>query len=447
MRAARVSAVLEPPSTFVRIAGSYHIFAEGQEHRACRRRVAVVVLGDLGRSPRTCYHALALAEAGVAVDLLGYCETALDPIVAGHAGIRVHALRAPRAHGPRAGFVARGAARVLRQSVELLHALLVRVAAPDVVLVQNPPAVPTLAVALAAARLRRARLIVDWHNFGWAMMVPRLGAGHPIVRAARAHERTLGRRADRHLVVSSAMALELARHGIPGAVVFRDRPAARFVPLTASARDAVRARIAARLDLPPTAASPAWVVSPLGWTADEDVAVLLDACEHYARAVADAPGARELLVLCTGTGPLREAWRARFAGARLRRVHLRALWVEAAEYPEVVAAADLGISVHRSTSGLDLPMKIADLQGAGVPVCALDYGPCLGEMVRAGDNGLLFRSAEELGEQLATMFGGAAEGAELLARLRAGTARASVGRWHDAWEATAAPLFRSGVDP
>src|SRR4029077_5100988 len=115
---------------------------------------------------------------------------------------------------------------------------------------------------------------------------------------------------------------------------------------------------------------------------------------------------------------------------------------EAEEYPRVVAAADLGVSVHRSTSGLDLPMKIADLQGAGVPVCALDYGPGLGEMIRHGDNGLLFRDATELAEQLQRLFGARADDDDLLARLRAGTARAAGTRWHDAWAETAGPVLR-----
>ena len=43
------------------------------------QRVAVVVLGDLGRSPRMQYHARALAKSGVNVDLVGESGAAVLP--------------------------------------------------------------------------------------------------------------------------------------------------------------------------------------------------------------------------------------------------------------------------------------------------------------------------------------------------------------------------------
>lgn len=36
------------------------------------KRVCVVVLGDVGRSPRMQYHALSLAASGFDVDIIGY---------------------------------------------------------------------------------------------------------------------------------------------------------------------------------------------------------------------------------------------------------------------------------------------------------------------------------------------------------------------------------------
>jgi hypothetical protein len=112
-------------------------------------RVIVAVLGDLGRSPRMLYHALALADSEADVELVGYRESELPADVARHPHIRVWPLRAEesiRAGG--VGFVVRGVLRVVRQGAELLRLLLRRVPAPDVLLVQNPPAVPSLAIAL-----------------------------------------------------------------------------------------------------------------------------------------------------------------------------------------------------------------------------------------------------------------------------------------------------------
>jgi len=101
----------------------------------------------------------------------------------------------------------------------------------------------------------------------------------------------------------------------------------------------------------------------------------------------------ELVILVTGDGARRAEFERRFAGLPARRIQLRARFLEPEDYPRVVGSADLGLCLHRSSSGLDIPMKIADLFGAGVPVCALDYGACLAERVRHGDNGLLFSNA------------------------------------------------------
>ena len=86
-----------------------------------------------------------------------------------------------------------------------------RVPKPDMILVQNPPSVPTLAVAWPAAHLRGARLVIDWHNLSHTVPAVSLGEQHRAVRALARSERRWARRADAHLTVSPAMAEWLQR--------------------------------------------------------------------------------------------------------------------------------------------------------------------------------------------------------------------------------------------
>ena len=81
-------------------------------------------------------------------------------------------------------------------------------------------------------------------------------------------------------------------------------------------------------------------------------------------------------------------------------------------------------------------MKIADMFGAGLPVCALDDGGCLREMVRPGDDARLFRSADDLAALVDELLGAFPIATPGLDRLRAGALSAAAGpRWEDEWRA------------
>jgi beta-1,4-mannosyltransferase len=78
-------------------------------------------------------------------------------------------------------------------------------------------------------------------------------------------------------------------------------------------------------------------------------------------------------------------------------------------------------------------MKVADLFGARVPVCALDYGACLAERVRHGENGLLFSNSRQLAELLFDMFETFPAQSPLLDRLRVGANRSARPTWEEGW--------------
>lgn len=417
-------------------------------------RVAVVVLGDLGRSPRMQYHARALAAAGVSVDLVGESGAALLSDLQRNERVKCHYLARTGRRTAHTGmlFLILSAWRALRQSAALIWILIVRLRRPDVVLVQTPPAIPTLLLATMAARLRRARLIFDWHNFGFSMLALRLGPTHWAVRLSRWHERRMAAWASAHLCVSRAMRQQLHDNWNVDAIVLYDEPAEQFTPTPGHMRADFLSRILRPVAFVPfdwiDARRPAVIVTSTSWTADEDFGLLLDAAARADRILTNnaalAGSVPDLFVVVTGDGPLRPAFEQRARSLALKRVHLHTVWLVTEDYARLLGSADLGVCMHRSASGVDLPMKIADMFGAGLPVCALNYGPCLSERIDHGRNGLLFASADELAAQWMELFRGFPQPSPLLERLRRGVTTSSSLRWSENWRQQAASCFFGG---
>jgi len=414
-------------------------------------RVAVIVLGDLGRSPRMQYHARALAAAGAEVDLIGEAGTPVLADLRANSRITCHRLGAAprRAARTQAGFLISATGRVVRQSAQLLVLLLAKLRRPTFLLVQTPPALPVLLLAAIAAKLRRTKLIIDWHNFGYAMLALRLGSSHWLVQFSRLYEQRMARQATAHLCVSRAMCEQLRRECGIDPTLFYDEPADQFTPVPSHMRAHLLSQVLATVVFVPfdwTASHrPAVIVTSTSWTADEDFDLLLEAAQRTDRLLTRTAGqgstVPDLFVLITGDGPLRPRFEERLRSLDLRRVHLHTMWLEGDDYARLLGSADLGVCLHRSASGVDLPMKVADMFGAGLPVCALNYGPCLGERITHGENGLLFSGADELAAQWLELFRGFPQPSPLLERLRRGVATASSRRWSQNWKEQVAPLF------
>jgi beta-1,4-mannosyltransferase len=414
-------------------------------------RAVVLALADLGRSARMQYHARALAASGVDVDFVGYEGTPLPKSVSESPRITVHRI------GP--------STLRLRQSSAFAYALVAIVDTlrlsyrlwrklrtlplPNLVLAQNPPAFPTLAVSWWTLHRKHVRFIVDWHNLGYTVLRLRLGGWHPAVRLARWYERRDARTVDVNICVSRGLAAFLqSRFGVAQAHVLYDRPASAFVALDRMEREQFRQGLYGRLGV--RIGATGLIVCPTSWTEDEDFDLVIEAVvrlEDRIRGWEAASASRrftDLVILVTGDGARRLQFERRFAGLPARRVQLRTRWLEPEEYPRVVGSADLGLCLHRSSSGLDIPMKIADLFGAGVPVCALDYGACLAERVRHGDNGLLFSTGNQLADVLFDLFEGFPADQSLLGRLRAGARRSARPTWEEGWMREAKPLLLPG---
>jgi beta-1,4-mannosyltransferase len=391
------------------------------------------------------YHAVSLAEAGSEVDLIGLEGAAVVPAVASNPRISVHRLPdrsfAGRSKGGVRRFVFSSAARGVGQGLRLFS-LLMRIPKPDTILVQNPPAYPTLFIARIVSRLRGARFVIDWHNLSHTIAAVKVGAGHRAVKALARSERRGAKKASAHLTVSKSLADWLAREYGAKATVVYDRPGRAFTRPSAEEAAALWDKVAKETQL--GAERPPIVVCPTSWTPDEDFDLLLEALERAERqisrgdAVTSTPA---LAVFLTGRGALRDAFNARAARRNFKAIAVKTIWLEPADYPTLIGMADLGLCLHQSSSGLDLPMKLADLRGSGVPVAVFDYAPVLSEVMTQGHEGVTFHDPGDLANLLVSVAHRSLAPDSPLTASRAWLAGHPPERWDAQWEAQARPVL------
>uniref|UniRef100_A0A8C8UCN7 Chitobiosyldiphosphodolichol beta-mannosyltransferase n=1 Tax=Peromyscus maniculatus bairdii TaxID=230844 RepID=A0A8C8UCN7_PERMB len=416
--------------------------------------VVVVVLGDVGRSPRMQYHALSLAQNGFSVTLLGFYS---EWRAGTWEGCSARSLAGPR--------VLQYGVKVVFQAVYLLWKLMCTDPAAYIFL-QNPPGLPAIAVCWLVGCICGSRLVIDWHNYGYSIMGLVHGPQHPIVLLAKWYEKFFGRLSHLNLCVTNAMREDLAENWRIRAVTVYDKPASFFkeTPLdlqhelfmklsrTYSAfqscsepsepgmeRSAFTERDCRSGVVRSLHGRPALLVSSTSWTEDEDFSILLRALESRCVAAFAARSLSVTFLLCVGKGPLREHYRHLIGQKHLQHVQFCTPWLEAEDYPLLLGSADLGVCLHMSSSGLDLPMKVVDMFGCCLPVCAVSF-KCLHELVRHGENGLVFKDAEELAAQLQMLFSKFPDPAGKLNQFRKELRESEQLRWDESWQRTVLPL-------
>ncbi|EKM83670.1 hypothetical protein AGABI1DRAFT_51041 [Agaricus bisporus var. burnettii JB137-S8] len=399
------------------------------------------------------YHAQSFAQHGFLTDLIGYGGSKPIPALERLATLRLHHLpELPTAVGG-LPFILAAPIKVILQVISILAVLLILIRAPpEFILVQNPPSIPTLLLVQIVGKIRGSKVIIDWHNLGYSILALKLGERHFLVHVAKWFEKTFGRHAYAHLFVTQAMKDYLTKEwDLKGKkVVLYDRPPKHFHRASPSETHDLFLRLGSSLSIdkspaPPESTlltemkpyspstssplagasslhetslpslrsdRPAVVVSSTSWTPDEDFSILLDALEMYEQHAQDrdaqhkesTSGLPKLLVIVTGKGPLRSTYMQRINELQKtwKWVRCVSLWLEAKDYPILLGSADLGVSLHSSSSALDLPMKVVDMFGCGLPVCALNFG-CLHELVKDQINGLVFSDATQLADQLETL--------------------------------------------
>ena len=292
------------------------------------------------------------------------------------------------------------------------------------------------------AWIRRSKIVVDWHNYGHTLLGETILL-KPLVPIYRWYEKGFGRRlGDANLAVTDAMNRQLAgpkfrvKHSV---LTLHDRPAQIFQPVTNAGerlnflsnlketRKDAKNIVDGALRL---------VVSSTSWTADEDFGILLDALMKYASPSTTTEPPAPILAIITGKGPQKQAYIDKIKEledqGKLPGIRILTAWLSTRDYASLLACADLGVSLHKSSSGVDLPMKVVDMFGAGLPVAAYSAFESFSELIKENQNGCGFETADQLSEIFTRLLG--IDGAEELARLKKGAISEGSLRWDEEWD-------------
>ncbi|CEJ84228.1 hypothetical protein VHEMI03416 [[Torrubiella] hemipterigena] len=416
--------------------------------------IQIVVVGDIGRSPRMQYHAISFAKLNRMVDIVGFRETARHPELIGNPNVNVFPLTpVPEwIAWNNLPFFINIPCKVLQQFYTLYCTLMYTAPAAKWMVLQNPPSIPLFHIALFVSWMRGSKIVVDWHNYGHTILAQNK-LYSLFVPIYRWYEMRIGRfLGNANLAVTDAMTAQLqgAKYKLKGPIrTLHDRPAAIFEPVQSdSDRMAILQRIpeTKKMAKDILSGSVRLIVSSTSWTADEDFGMLLDALMAYAipEVVAEKKDFPvPILAIITGKGPQKEAYLAKIKelteAGKLPGIQVTTAWLSNRDYAGLLAASDLGISLHKSSSGVDLPMKVVDMFGAGLPVAAYSDFESFGELVKEGQNGCGFVNANELTAIFRRLLSD--EGAKELSTLKQGAVKEGSLRWDEQWTSVVPKLM------
>jgi beta-1,4-mannosyltransferase len=189
---------------------------------------------------------------------------------------------------------------------------------------------------------------------------------------------------------------------------------------------------------------PLFLISSTSWTVDEDFSILLTAMILLEKKMMESDRVfPAIMCVITGKGPMKEYYEREMKKSSWNYCHFITTWLSSSDYPQALGCADLGISLHTSSSGLDLPMKVLDMYGAGLPVCAVKYA-CLEELVDHGVTGWTFSTPLELSDLLMKVLLDFPENRQLKAMKQSIQLRYQSQRWKDSWRHVMTSILSGG---
>ncbi|KAL7711762.1 chitobiosyldiphosphodolichol beta-mannosyltransferase isoform X1 [Entamoeba marina] len=414
----------------------------------------LLVLGDIGRSPRMEFHAIELSKQ-CPVSVVCYEETAPLATIQDNKEITLFGLRVM---SPLKAIPFRTVVYLLFYaplkfaflSIQLLYVF------PNYshIVIQNPPALPSFLIAAIVKILTGCSVVVDWHNTAYSivMNVHNLKETSFIIRLLKFYELFIPLIFDYHFTVTKAMKDFLIDYHFSSKriTVLYDKP---FINLTStpSQRNELLIRLRSTFpditkpfidELVENNTNIVCGVSSTSWTPDEDFGVLFEALKNYEKKH------RRF----TKIGPLKSYYEELLKKENMKRVCVIPVWLEHEDYPKLLAACQFGISLHQSSSKLDLPMKVLDMFGCALPVLARGYPTIRDELVEENKVGFCFDTAEELNDLLVKNLSNSKQREKFLEEMKQNVINNNTLTWSKNWQEQSSfpqstpPQFESQIE-
>ena len=424
-----------------------------------KKHVCIVVLGDIGRSPRMQYHAKSLILEGFQVEFFGYSGSLPIDFLQNNNNVSFNYLKQWPKINLLPGFV-NYICKAAFLTVQLFVIIFFKVSCPGFYLVQNPPSIPTLMVVSVVSYLKGASMIIDWHNYGYTILSMNVKSSkHILVRFSKWFEGFFGYLSEKNICVTKAMQIDLQSKWNIKADVLYDKPPEQFQRINNVEKKAKLFKKLIEnksfdeyrehemwdsillLTERTCKSKPSVLISSTSWTEDEDFSILLDSLILYEKEKLTKNSLPKLVCIITGKGPQKEYYKKCIKEHEFKNIAVITPWLESEDYPVVIGCGDLGVSLHFSSSGLDLPMKVVDMFGCCLPVCAINFS-CLDELVKHGLNGLTFKNSSELTEQIKGLLESVNDEKGKLSSMKTHLSENfSKNRWHENWKSVMLPIF------
>ena len=384
--------------------------------------VAVLVVGDLNRSPRMLNHCISLSDSFPEIkeiSLIGYNGGDIRGDISSNKKIKQYYI----AQGinkclrklPRFLFIFAALIKIITQIFSLTW-ILFKIPKFKFLILQNPPGIPSMLICWFICRIRGSKFIIDWHNYGYTILKvnnrPKF-----MVNMACKYEKYFGKKSDLNFCVSQAEKRDLKKEFGIEAICLPDRPVKGLFKFLneIEANELYKKypnELSSLIDshLPENKnKKPIVMISSTSWTPDEDFTILLESFvkteELILKCIEDKEQKnminlneekiKKILFLITGRGPLRDSFMKKVNELKLKFFDVKSIWLDSDDYPKLLSLVDLGISLHYSSSGIDLPMKVVDMFSGCLPVVSIYYDTIV-ELVEENKNGFLFKNEEEL---------------------------------------------------